>query len=417
MKKKKLIFMIGIIILIIVLTLIFFLYKDKKDKERLAEQQRVELYIESIKNSYSKYVKTNKEAKLYNNEKQEIGKINKDVEITLKEKEIKNQDDDYFEIEEFDNHYIYFKDIEKIDSLTSYDNHYKEYIVFNENCVTEGKTTFYDSYYNYLYELNTSVDLPIIIKDNEFYGVEYNNRLLYLKKYDVKVKENHNTDLENAKSIPVLLYHFFHDHNRFENMTTVISMRIDKFEEELKYLTDNDFMTLKLKDLEMYVDGKIQIRENSVVITIDDGNESVYRLAYPIIEKYNINATVFAITSRDSNAIGHKTNNVEIHSHTHDMHITGKCSGGQGGYFKCINHDAGLNDLKKSREVLNNTTYLAYPFGEYMNSSIELLKEAGYTMAFTTNYGNAKVGEDKYLIPRIYIYNEYTLNQFKRIVN
>ena len=176
-------------------------------------------------------------------------------------------------------------------------------------------------------------------------------------------------------------------------------------------------MTLKLRDLQLYVQGKVQIKENSVVLTIDDGNETVFSLAYPIIEKYGINATVFAVTYWNENIISKQTENVEIHSHTHNMHITGKCSGGQGGLFKCVDYDAGLEDLKKSRELLNNTTYLAYPFGEYTDNSIKLLKDSGYTMALTTNYGNAKVGDDLYLIPRIYIYNEYSLETFKRIVN
>lgn len=161
----------------------------------------------------------------------------------------------------------------------------------------------------------------------------------------------------------------------------------------------------------------MQIRENSVVLTIDDGNDTIFSLAYPIIEKYGVNATVFAITSRNQKIIDKQTEYVEIHSHTHDMHITGMCKGGQGGLFKCVDYENGLNDLKTSRELLNNTTYLAYPFGEYTDLSINLLKDAGYTMAFTTNYGNANVGNDKYLIPRMYIYNQYTLETFKRMVN
>jgi peptidoglycan/xylan/chitin deacetylase (PgdA/CDA1 family) len=176
-------------------------------------------------------------------------------------------------------------------------------------------------------------------------------------------------------------------------------------------------MTLKMRDLELYVEGKVQIRENSVVLTIDDGNSTIYTMAQPVIEKYGVNVTVFAITSWDSNVLSKQTDLIEIHSHTHGMHVTGKCRGGQGGLFKCVDYEEGLQDLKTSREILNNTTYLAYPFGEYTDLSIQLLKDAGYTMALTTNYGNAKVGDNKYLIPRIYIYNQYTLDTFKRLVN
>lgn len=415
MKTKKRIILILTLILILIISIILFVNYQKKE-QAIKEQQKLQ-YIEKIKNNYNKYVVTKKETKLYNSKKEEIGKINNNVKISLKDKKINSVDDNYFELELFEDHYVFFEDVKPIEQLEEKDNYYKNYIVFNENCVTENKTIFYDENFNYLYEVKESINLPIYIKEEEYYGVEFNEELVYLKKDEVNIEKTINTTEKNAESIPVLLYHFFHTHNKYENMTTVISLRTDKFEEQLKYLTNNNFMTLKLRDLELYIEGKVQIKENSVVLTIDDANSTVFSLAYPIIEKYKINATVFAITSWNENILSKKTDYVEIHSHTHNMHITNKCSGGQGGLFKCVNYDEGLKDLKKSRELLNNTTYLAYPFGEYTDLSIKLLKDAGYTMALTTNYGNTKVGDNKYLIPRIYIYNEYNINTFKRIVN
>lgn len=417
MKNKKGVIIVVILLLVsIIIGVSIILYINHKKEEELKKEQERLNYIEKIKNNYNEYVITTKETKLYNSKKQEIGKINNGVKIELKEKKIDDIDDNYFELELFDNHYVFFEDVRPIEKIDEVDKYYKNYIVFNENCVTNDKTKFYDLNFNYLYEVNKSINAPIYIKEDDYYGVEFNDSLVYLKKEEVSVKETNNTNESNAKSIPVLLYHFFHNHNKYENMRSVISLRIDKFEDQLKYLKDNNYMTLKLRDLELYVEGKVQIRENSVVLTIDDGNDSIYSLAYPIIEKYGVNATVFAITSWNESVLERQTKLVEIHSHTHNMHITGKCGGGQGGLFKCIDYDKGLQDLKKSREVLNNTTYLAYPFGEYTNNSIKMLKDAGYTMALTTNYGNAKVGDDLFLIPRIYIYNQYSLETFKRIV-
>ena len=416
MKKKIFLLIIVLLITIVgVFALIYFKDKEEARKKKIEEERL--LYIEQIRKSYSKYVITNKETNLYDNNKNIIGRINNAVKIELKDKEIINEKDDYFELELFDNNYIYFEDVDIIDSLDEKDNYYKNYLVFNENCVTNDKTVFYDSNFEFLYEVKYSINAPIYIKDDDYYGVDFNNELAYLKKDQVDVIAAHNTDLVNAESIPVLLYHFFHTHNDYEDWVTVISMRIDKFENQMKYLKENDFMTLKLRDLELYIDGKVQIKENSVVITIDDGNDSVFYLAYPVIEKYGVNATVFAITVWNEHYIDNQTEFVEIHSHTHDMHQTGMCSGGQGGLFKCIDYDAGLADLKKSSELLNGSKYLAYPFGEYTDLSIQLLKDAGYTMAFTTEWRNARVGENKYLVPRIYMYNEYTLEKFKRIVN
>lgn len=411
--KKKIGIACSVIFLIVILGISFLVYKNIQEKRIESENKKI---VEDIKNNYNKYVVTTKKTYLYDKNNKKIGKVGKSVKIELKDKKINDVDDKYFEIKELDGNYIYYKDIKPIESLDEKDNYYKNYLVFNQNVIAN-KITFYDNNFNLLYQIKGDFNLPIYIKENDYYGVEFNNQLLYVKKDEIEVVDSNNTDLENAKDVPIILYHFFHDHNRYENMTTVISMRIDKFEEQMKFLSDNDFLTLKMKDLEDYIDGKIQIRENSVVITIDDANESVFSLAQPVIEKYNINATVFAITSWNENYIDLATDNIEIHSHTHNMHITGKCNGGQGGLFKCVDYNTGLEDLKKSSSLLNNTTYLAYPFGEYTDLSIKLLKDAGYTMALTTNYGKAKVGDNKLLLPRIYMYNEYSLNTFKNIVN
>lgn len=408
----KKVILISSVILIISLILLFT-YNNHKQK--IIEENNNKI-IENIKNSYSKYVITTKETKLYNKNNKVIGKINKGIKIELNKKEVTSIKDDKYELKNIKGHYISYKDIKKIDKLDDIDTYYKNYIVFNENIKSNNKITFYDENYNLLYEIKGNYNLPIYIKEKDFYGVEFNNQLLYVKKDEIEVIKNNNTNLENAKDVPILLYHFFHTHNRYESLTTVISLRIDKFEEQLKYLKENNYMTLKMKDLEYYIDGKIQIPENSVVITIDDANETVFTLAKPLIEKYDINVTVFAITSWNSNYMSLATKNIEIHSHTHNMHQTGKCSGGQGGLFKCINYEEGLNDLKQSRKVLNDTTYLAYPFGEYTDLSIKLLKDAGFTMALTTNYGNAKVGDNKLLLPRKYIYNEYNISTFKKII-
>ena len=408
MKKFFFLFLI-----IIVFSFIFVNIYIKNSKLKLSEKLA---YIDDIKKSYSKYVATTKESNLYDSNHNIIGKINKDVKISLKDKNIESETDDYFELEKFENHFIFYKDVEPTSSLDPTDTSHKRYLVYNENCTTTDKTRFYDKDFNFLYEINRGVNLPIYIKENDYYGVDYEGELLYLKKDDVNTIEVQNTTEQNAKDIPVLLYHFFHDHNRYESLNTVISMRADKFDDQIKYLTENNYMTLKMKDLEYYLDGKVQIKEDSVCITIDDGNDSVYIYAYPIIHKYFANATVFAITSQNEHSIDFADDLLEIHSHTHDMHKTGYTSVGQGGLFQIIDHDSGVNDLKKSRELLNGSEYLAYPFGEYTDSSIQIAKDAGIKMAFTTEWRNAKVGDDKYKVPRKYMYNEYSLEKFIELI-
>ena len=73
-----------------------------------------------------------------------------------------------------------------------------------------------------------------------------------------------------------------------------------------------------------------------------------------------------------------------------------------------------IEDLKKSREKLNNTTYFCYPFYEYNEYSIKMLKEAGFTMAFigesTRSDNLVHVGSDKFRLRRFVIANITTIN-------
>ena len=58
---------------------------------------------------------------------------------------------------------------------------------------------------NSVNSLKEEFSLPIIIKDTDKYGVEYNNRLLYVNKDDIKeIIDNHNTDKNNSSGIAVL---------------------------------------------------------------------------------------------------------------------------------------------------------------------------------------------------------------------
>ena len=112
---------------------------------------------------------------------------------------------------------------------------------------------------------------------------------------------------------------------------------------------------------------------------------------------------------------------LEVHSHTWDLHKLNQCSfGNGGGGILCYDENVILEDLKKSRESLGNTTYFCYPFYDYNARAIELLKRAGYTMAFAGEMGTSGysyVGTDKMLIPRITILSYTSFDKFKSFVS
>ncbi len=402
--SKKIVLLIVIIFLLLLIggTGVYFMLNNK-DKEPVKI---------NYNDYYSKYVTTIGEVKLYtkeNDEYKESGLVGSNVELTLNND---NNNDGYFNVNDFDGkYYVYYKDIKKIDELSSIDDRYKEYIVFNNNVVTKDKTEFYDENGNLFYSFNEGYSLPIIIKDTDRYGVEFNNRLLYIKSDEGEVINNTNTDKHNASGVGVFNYHAFYDENDpNDSCPTVICHSKKQFKEQLDYLKENDILTLKMKELEMYIDGKLQLPK-SVLLTIDDGGRD--KIAVDMLTEYKMYATIFLVTAWYDPSTYYTTDYIELHSHTNNMHNTGVCPGGQGGGIKCLRVEEIQTDLKTSREKLGGSTYIAYPFYEYNEYSIKMLKEAGFTMAFIGESNNSDnlvhVGSDKFRLRRFVIVTYTTI--------
>lgn len=414
-KKINLLKIVLLILLIVIIgTIIIFFITDIGQLVKI-EELDVSLY-------YNEFVKTNKESGIYikeNEEYKKIGIISSNIELSLNE--ITNVEDEYFNIKGFDaQYYIHYNDVDKIEVLSAVDQRYKNYILFNKNVVTYEKTNFYDYQKNLVYSIDKGYSLPIIIKEDDIYGVEFNNRLLYIKKDECEVIDNFNTDKKNTSGVGVLNYHFFYDDSKKEEQkdcNQVICTSKTQFKQHLDYIKENNFFTPTMKELEMYIDNKIQLPK-SVVITIDDGWR--VELGIQMLNEYKLNGTLFLITSYYDEK-KYKSEYIELHSHTHDLHEGGQCPGGQGGGIKCLPKQQILSDLKKSREELNGSNVLCYPFYEYNSYSIDIVKEAGFTMAFAGEKRNSdnlvKVGSDKYRLPRFVVVDYTTMRGLINYLN
>ena len=414
-RKNKTIIFCLILFLIVMIVFIVLNVKDKNSTMPLLDNSK------EIKKHYNEFVKTNKDAILYNDKNEEVGKVGKDVELTLNNIDI-NEDTKYFSINDIDGYYVKYTDVDIINKLTDVDQRYKEYIPFNQNVVTSDIANFYDESGNLIYSLKKEYSLPIIIKDTDRYGVEFNNRLLYINKDNVKeLIDNHNTDENNSSGVAVLNYHAFYDENdtnaRKECSSSICHSK-KQFKSQLELIKKMNMLTLKMKDVEMYVDGKIQLPK-SVLITIDDGGKT--KDGIDLLTEYKMYATIFLVTSWFDPKDYYKTEYIELHSHSDHMHETGDCPTGQGGGIQCLDEKIIQEYLKKSREKLNNTTYFCYPFYEYNDYSIKMLKEAGFTMAFigeSTHSDNlVHVGSDKFRLRRFIIADITTIEGLTNYFN
>lgn len=415
--KKKVILLGGIFLFLTII--IFFgvsIWKQEiKGNQRLQNQREITNRIEEIKKKNQEYVQTTQEAKLYqliDGTYQVKGTVAQNVSLQLNPLEEVTEDSGYLPLKHMD-YFIFYQDIEPMENLEVPLSNIDRYVVFNENVVTSEKTIFYQND-QIVYELDQPVDLPIVMKDDVYWYVTFDHKLLGIKKDESSTRQQHNTNEEIASSIAVLNYHFFYDVENQSECNQTICLSVDQFRTHLDYLKEQQFLTLRMEDLERFIDGKIQLPKRSVVITIDDGWFCEKGLA--LLNEYQMNATLFLMTmSYDPN--NYRSNYIEVHSHGDNLHYPGACPGGQGGPIKCYPHDLILEDLKTSREKLNGSTIFCYPFYEYNDYAIGLLQEAGFTMAFIGGNQKVKVGANKMILPRYPVVSSMSLNDIVDIIS
>ena len=93
------------------------------------------------------------------------------------------------------------------------------------------------------------------------------------------------------RAVPVLNYHQIND--RDENSLTV---HTDQFEEEMKYLVDNGYHTITPEEMLDAWENGTPLPDKPVILTFDDGYVDNYKNAFPILQKYNLKATIFLIS-------------------------------------------------------------------------------------------------------------------------
>lgn len=231
---------------------------------------------------------------------------------------------------------------------------------------------------------------------------------------DVKVLEN--TEYETP-GLPICMYHYVYDeenppddlYKRFGNYISAQDL-----EEELNWLNEENYYYPTWQEVRDYIDGKLMLPEKSIVLCFDDGAKSFLENGIPVLEKCKVPATCFMITSSDGEEkiAEYKSDYVNYESHSHNMHRPGG-NIGHGGIFTAIDKEAGLADLEESIKICGNGNAFAYPYGDYNDRSIEMVKEAGFLCAVTTQYGKAKPGDEPLLLPRVRMVMGQSLENFK----
>ncbi len=383
--------------------------KVKKTRESLISKEKK---IIKIKNNYSSLVKTIENTKLYMNDNGkyiEKGSVNKNVVLELEIIDNISFSSRYFKLLDSE-YYVSYKDV--VPTTDVINKRYLNYVEFPKEIITKEGIIYYDQNFNELFSLSNSVKSKVIVNLDDYYGISLFSRLVYVKKSDVsKVVEVDNI-LEMAETIPAILYHFIYldGDNSCNDIICHSEKQIDL---HFKFLADNNVFTLNTSEVLSFIKGEINLPKKSILITIDDGARA--EAFIPFLEKYKLNATLFLVSSWYS-LDAFSSPYLELASHTHNMHTTGVCPNGQGGGINCLSEEIILNDLRTSRETLNGTKAFCFPFYEYSNYSINLVKEAGFDMAFIGGSTKIKKGIDPYKIPRYPILSNFDTSYLSNLV-
>lgn len=216
----------------------------------------------------------------------------------------------------------------------------------------------------------------------------------------------------------VLLYHHIAENTNDATITP------QQFEEQMKILKDKKFNVIGMDQFINFLEKKGSVPENAVLITFDDGYESFYTKASPILEKYNFVATNFVVVSSTvlkNTPIPHltwdemralKEKGMTFYSHTYNAHqMTTNAKGEneyillkqiinpatgqletQAQYEKRVEDDLKLADKYLQDELGNKDKILCFPYGVYNDTVINIGKKVGIRYFFTVKEGVNKPG-------------------------
>lgn len=226
-------------------------------------------------------------------------------------------------------------------------------------------------------------------------------------------------EADRLQLVPILCYH------RLGTGVSKMVVSPASFEAQMAWLVRNGYRVIRLAELSAFLAGQRPLPQRAVVLTFDDGYESFYRHAYPVLKKYGLPATVFVYTDflgggdaltwpQMQEMLASGLVDVQSHSKSH-RNLVERLPGETEERYRA-NLDA---EMRVPRDVLERrltplkVRHLAYPFGDADAAVLDSAARHGIELAATVVPGGNPFFAQPLMLRRTMIFGDTSLEAFK----
>lgn len=204
---------------------------------------------------------------------------------------------------------------------------------------------------------------------------------------------------KQIRRIPILLYHKIgYPPNGVRNPRTYVAP--EQFQWQMRLLYRWGYRTISPEELVLHYRGGKLLDGQRVLITFDDGSETCYSTAWPILSEFGFTALLFLVARQFGGCPQWERNQAEtaetllMRSQVEEMIRHGFTIGAHSlshARLTELSLIEARREIEESRSRLeqdlqSSVDYFAYPYGAYHPGHLVLVQEAGYCAAFTTHY-------------------------------
>ena len=221
------------------------------------------------------------------------------------------------------------------------------------------------------------------------------------------------------------MYHSISDGNN------KLSVPIKKFEKQMRFMSQNGYKTINLKDLSNL--NRVKYKYNKFfIITFDDGYEDVFVNALEILNKYNFTATCFFVSKYlgkhniwDENKPNFIKLNLMDNEQIQEWSSKGMEVGSHSTDHKNLtnlNYKEKYSQINEPKKFFKDIFSLdiktfSYPFGSIDKETVDIVKK-NYNYAVTTNRSRFMFNKfDNYKLPRVPINKNDNIFKFYLKIN